>query len=100
MSKYLFRKNKVLFDEKKELYYVITKEGEKLYFKKGLSKKDVSHLYNSLCAEQDTLSPHKYDFDHLSITSNVVLADIGAAKGNFSLKYIDKIKKNILIRNR
>ena len=90
---YLYRKVKVILDDEKKLYYVITEEGHRLYFKRGLTKKGIIHLYNGLCTEQDDLSPHNYDFDHPSITSDTVIADIGSAEGNFSLKHVDKIKK-------
>jgi hypothetical protein len=99
MSKYLYRRVKVTHDCEKKLYYVITEEGHRLYFKRGLSKKEVALMYNGLCAEQDELSPHNYDFDHLLIQPDTVIADIGCAEGNFSLKYIDKIKKLYLFES-
>jgi hypothetical protein len=93
MSDYLHRVVKVIMDKKTGVHYVITDGKRRLYFKRGLSKKDVAYMYNRLCAEQAPLSPHNYDFDPLSITSDTVIADIGSAEGNFSLKYINKIKK-------
>ncbi|MDR1896787.1 MAG: FkbM family methyltransferase [Prevotellaceae bacterium] len=93
MVKYRRRKVKVLSDEERGLPFVLTEKGHRLYFKKGMRKGEIASLYNSLCAEQDDLSPHNYDFDKLTITDETVFADIGSAEGNFSLKYVDEIKK-------
>jgi hypothetical protein len=43
--------------------------------------------------EQDINSPHRYLTDSFTANHNDVLADIGAAEGNFSLAVIDKIRK-------
>jgi predicted RNA methylase len=43
--------------------------------------------------EQDLESPHRYLTDSFTIGKVDVLADIGAAEGNFSLAVIDNIKK-------
>jgi hypothetical protein len=93
IAKYLWRHVKVELDENNGLYYVYTDEGRRLYFRRGMSKKEVRTTYNDLCAEQDKLSPHNYCFDDLSIGLDSVFADIGSAEGNFSLKFIDKVRK-------
>ena len=38
-------------------------------------------------------SPHRYLTESFTIGQNDVLADIGAAEGNFSLAVIEKVKK-------
>lgn len=93
VCKYNFRKTRVFFDEVKDLNYVYTSEGYRLYFKKGMSGKQIEHLYNGLCKEQDKESPHSYFFEKINFTENTVVADIGSAEGNFSLMIIDKIKE-------
>jgi hypothetical protein len=94
MAKYLYRQVKVMTDRQKRiLSFVCTEQGHRLYFKRGMTKKEITRMYNILCAEQDDLSPHNYDFDNLNISEDTILADIGSAEGNFSLKYIDRIKK-------
>jgi hypothetical protein len=84
---------KVEFDDNNGLSYVYTDEGHRLYFKRGMTKQEVNAMYNGLCLEQDKLSPHNYCFNDLSINENSVFVDAGAAEGNFSLKFINKIKK-------
>lgn len=93
VHKYNFRKTRIFFDEAKDLNYVCTSEGYRLYFKKGMSEKQIEYSYNSLCKEQDKESPHCYFFEELHLTKNTVVADIGSAEGNFSLMIIDKIKE-------
>jgi len=90
---YLFKKVKVFVDSQNGLPYVITKERQRLYFKHNQTLKYVRGYYNDLCKEQDKHSPHNYCFDTLNITQNTILVDVGAAEANFSLKFIDQIKK-------
>jgi hypothetical protein len=99
MDKYLWRHVKIKFDKNNGLHYVRTHENHRLYFKRGMTKKEVRFMYNGLCMEQDDLSPHNYCFNDLMIGTNSVFADIGAAEGNFSLKFIDKIKKIYLFEH-
>lgn len=93
VHKYNFKKIRISFDEVKCLNYVCTSEGYRLYFKKGMSEKQIENSYNSLCKEQDKESPHFYFFEGLNFTGNTIVADIGSAEGNFSLMIIDKIKE-------
>ena len=90
--KYLFRRTKVYFDKGNNLHYIITAENRKLYFRRGASPKSICNSYNYLCMEQDLESPHYYCFDG-EPQENTILADIGAAEGNFSLQFIDRMKK-------
>ncbi len=93
IGKYLYRRVKVYTDKSSGLKYVITPEKKRLYFKRNMTVKHIRSSYNALCLEQDKSSPHNYNFDNLSITKNSIIADIGAAEGNFSLKHIEFIKK-------
>jgi hypothetical protein len=86
------RNPKVTFDNENGLHYIITEGIHKLYFKRGMSIKSIKQMYNVLCLEQDELSPHNYCFDTFPVTSDSILADIGASEGLFCLKFIDKIK--------
>lgn len=82
----------VLYDSEKGLRYVL-QDGKRLYFKKRWGEKKIKKAYCDLMREQDINSPHRYLTDSFTIEHNDVLADIGAAEGNFSLAVIEKIKK-------
>lgn len=82
----------VIFDPEKGMRYVI-QEGKRLYFKKRWSAGKIRKAYCDLMREQDVNSPHRYLTDTFSVDKDDVVADIGAAEGNFSLSVIDKVKK-------
>ena len=82
----------VFYDEEKGLRYVM-QDGKRLYFKKRWGVKRIQRAYSDLSREQDPGSPHRYLTDSFTIGSNDILADIGAAEGNFSLDVIEKVKK-------
>jgi len=92
MEKYRYRRVKVRRDRETGLRYVITDEKRRLYFMRGTKSRKVRRLYNFLCMEQEELSPHNYCFHPLSVNSDSVFVDVGAAEGIFTLKFIDKIK--------
>ena len=71
----------------------VLQEGKRLYFKKRWGEKKIRRSYCDLMREQDINSPHRYLTDSFTIGENDVLADIGAAEGNFSLAVIEKIRK-------
>ncbi|MFN9111686.1 MAG: FkbM family methyltransferase [Bacteroidota bacterium] len=82
----------VFRDESNGLPYVVH-EQKKLFFKRSYTVAKVRSLYHGLQLDQDHRSPHLYlnrDFD---LNSEDVIADIGAAEGNFSLSNIEKVKK-------
>lgn len=76
----------------KGMYYVDFKN-KKLFFPKGTSKKTIIRYCNGIFEEQDPSSPHSYLSEEFNINENSIIADIGAAEGNFSLSIIDKVKK-------
>lgn len=82
----------VHFDSERGMRYVI-QEGKRLYFKKRWNEKRIKRAYSDLQREQDNNSPHRYLTDSFNVVTNDVLADIGAAEGNFSLSVIEKIRK-------
>jgi hypothetical protein len=91
-SDYSPDKIEVIYDPEKGMRYVL-QDGKKLYFKKRWSVKRIQRSYCDLMREQDKESPHRYLTDIFTIGENDILADIGAAEGNFSLAVIENIKK-------
>lgn len=71
----------------------VLQDGKRLYFKKRWSGKRIKRAFSDLLREQDINSPHRYLTDKFTIVNDDVVADIGAAEGNFSLSVIEKIKK-------
>ena len=82
----------VFTDQQKELRYVIHEE-KRLYFKRSLSETAIKKLYLGLQLDQDKASPHLYLTDGFKLEPHDIIADIGAAEGNFSLSNIEKVKK-------
>ena len=82
----------VLYDQQLGMRYVLL-EGKRLYFKKRWRDKRIKRAYSDLLREQDLNSPHRYLTDSFTVGNDDVVADIGAAEGNFSLSVIEKIKK-------
>ncbi len=85
----------VFHDQEHGMHYVL-QEGKRLYFKKKWSVNRIKKSYHDLTLEQDPLSPHRYLSDRFNLNQNEVLADFGAAEGNFTLAVIDRIKKAYL----
>ena len=71
----------------------VMQEGKRLYFKKRWNVKRIQRSYCDLIREQDFNSPHRYLTDSFTIEKYDVIADIGAAEGNFSLAVVDKVKR-------
>jgi predicted RNA methylase len=76
--------------------YVI-QDGKKLYFRKRWTKNRIQRAYADLSREQDIKSPHRYISEVYDPGPDDVIADIGAAEGNFALSIIEKVKKIYLI---
>ncbi|MGD0754417.1 MAG: FkbM family methyltransferase [Bacteroidales bacterium] len=89
---YSSEKIEVIYDREKGMRYVL-QEGKRLYFKRRWNEKRIKRAYCDLMREQDTCSPHRYLTDSFSIGKDDILADIGAAEGNFSLAVIEKVRK-------
>jgi hypothetical protein len=82
----------VMYDHGNRMRYVL-QEGKRLYFKKRWNESKIKKAYCDLIREQDQDSPHRYLTDSFTIGEDDVLADIGAAEGNFALAVIEKVKK-------
>ena len=81
-----------VYDDKiNHLKYVI-QDGKKLYFKKRWSESRIKRSYCQLLMEQDDKSPHRYLNKDFNVNSSDVVADFGAAEGNFALSIVDKVK--------
>ena len=88
----------VFTDQESRMLYVFL-EGRRLYFRKGWSKNRIKRAFTDLCREQDINSPHRYLNDSFEVDKNDIIADIGAAEGNFSLSVIEKVKKIYLFES-
>lgn len=89
----------VFWDNDAEMFYVLFGE-KRMYYHKGFTSIDeVQMHYMSISAEQDTESPHKYFNDKFSVGSKDVVADLGAAEGNFALSIVEKVKELYLVES-
>jgi len=91
-SDYSPDKIEVFLDQERGMRYVM-QDGKRLYFKKRWGVKRIRRAYCDLSREQDINSPHRYLTDSFSIDRGDVIADIGAAEGNFSLAAIEKAER-------
>jgi hypothetical protein len=85
----------VFHDDEHGMHYVL-QGGKRLYFKKKWSVNRIKRSFHDLTLEQDEKSPHRYLSNDFNLNENEVLADFGAAEGNFTLAVIDRIKKAYL----
>lgn len=92
INKYKEEMIEVYTDNKKQLKYVLL-DNKKLFFKRGSSDEQIKKLFSLLLLVQDTKSPHRYLVDDFNISNNDIVADIGAAEGDFSLKIVEKVKR-------
>ena len=95
-NQYKNRKVDVQYNRKSGMYYVIENQ-RPLYFKRGMSKKEVMDYYRGICAEQDENSPHKYTSAFVDLNKGDCVLDLGAAEGNFVFQNLDKIAKAVLV---
>lgn len=91
-KKYNKEEIKVHLDESNGLKYVFH-ECKRLYFKRSHSENYIKSLYYGLLLDQDKDSPHLYLTDDFNLNESDVVADIGAAEGNFSLSNVERVKK-------
>jgi predicted RNA methylase len=82
----------VLKDPVTGMKYVM-QDGKKLFFKRRWNEKRIRKGYSELSKEQDPESPHRYISGDFYPEMNDVVADIGAAEGNFSLSVIERVRK-------
>jgi hypothetical protein len=91
-SDYSQEKIEVFHDKENGMRYVL-QDGKKLYFKKRWTESRIKKAYCDLTREQDLASPHRYLTNSFRVERDDVIADIGAAEGNFSLAVIDEVSK-------
>lgn len=90
---YDFTKSEVHKDEEAGMFFVFL-DGKKLYYHKGYKCiEDVQKSFMYISAEQDLESPHRYLDEYFYVNTNDVVADLGAAEGNFSLMIVDKVRE-------
>lgn len=94
-EKYKQEDIQVFHDDEQGMHYVL-QDGKRLYFKRKWSVNRIKKSFHDLTLEQDEKSPHRYLSDRFDLDQNDVLADFGAAEGNFTLAVIDRIKKAYL----
>ena len=82
----------VFHDGELKMNFVIL-DGRKLYFKKRWGPSRIRRGFSDLMREQDPESPHRYLTPDFAVSEDDVVADIGAAEGNFSLSVIEKVRK-------
>ncbi|MFA6341138.1 MAG: FkbM family methyltransferase [Candidatus Paceibacterota bacterium] len=97
-KKYKASDIKVFTDDKKGLKYVLW-DDKKLYFKRSCAEKEIKELASSLFAVQDEKSPHRYLVPTFNASKDDIVADIGAAEGDFALSVVEKAKKVYLFES-
>ncbi len=85
----------VFRDNDSGLTYVIH-DGKKLFFPET-NENNTREMYNSLLAEQDKDSPHRYFRDNHLFEEGSIFVDVGSAEGMISLDIIEKAKEVYLI---
>lgn len=94
---YEYSKVVVFLDEEVDLYYVLL-DGKRLYYHRGYRNvESVQKSFTYISVEQDPHSPHRYLTKDFDVRSSDVVADLGAAEGNFGLMVVDRVKKLIVV---
>lgn len=98
MPKFPKRLYEAFYDELADLYYVHF-ENKRIYIKRDYPFiiKNGNKYVQDIWYEQDTNSPHLYEYGDIKVCDGDVLVDAGVCEGNFSLHHIDKVKKVYLI---
>lgn len=78
----------VIYDISCKMNYVMH-NGKRLYFPARFDK-SIKNYYNALRKEQDAQSPHRYEVDGFIVREGDIIADVGAAEGNWALDNIEK----------
>ncbi len=91
-SKYKKEDIAVYTDDQNGLKYVLM-EDKRLYFKRRWTADRIRRSFHDLTLEQDEASPHRYLTSTFNLSKTDVVADFGAAEGNFALAIVDKVSK-------
>lgn len=90
---------KVEYDSERCLYYVFWKN-KKMYWKRGVSPNIIASNVNAIFIEQDVRSPHCYlQKGDWYPQKDAIVADIGAAEGDFALDIIELVSKVYLFES-
>jgi hypothetical protein len=81
----------IIYNENDNKY--VLHENKRMYFPKNWKDDKIQIYYNSLLQEQNTDSPHRYEYGMVQVNSGDVVVDIGASEGFFALSVIEKAKK-------
>lgn len=76
-------------DSERGLYYVLNKQGRRLYFRRNTPVEKIEKYYRILSIEQDIRSPHRY-MDNLEEVKGKTFIDVGCAEGFTSLEVVEK----------
>lgn len=98
IDKYLETDINVFVDKESGMKYVLM-DGKRLFFKRRWSVSRIRRSFHDLSLEQDERSPHRYLSAEFDVSTSDVIADVGAAEGNFSLSVIEKVKKVYLFES-
>lgn len=91
-DKYNMHHIEIYTDDKSGLKYVLM-DGKKLFFKRKWTESRIRRSFHDLTLEQDEGSPHRYLTSNFNLNPEDVVADFGAAEGNFALAVVDKVSK-------
>ncbi|GHT10048.1 hypothetical protein AGMMS4956_00750 [Bacteroidia bacterium] len=94
-KKYKLKNITVYADSDKGMYYVL-QDGKRLYFKQSMDKETARAYAGGILCEQDENSPHRYETADFHVEHGDVVADAGAAEGNFGLAVVERVKKLFL----
>lgn len=83
-------------DNDNGLLYIVY-GGNRIYFKRGMSKDDIYEYWKGICIEQDEESPHKYLSDMVDLSNDEIVFDCGGAEGNFIFLNRSRIKKAVIV---
>lgn len=93
------KKYKVYRDEKNNPF--VTYENKRIYYPPlfNFDKYGENEYLPDIFYEQYSGSPHLYVSDNTTIPNESIVIDAGACEGNFTIRFIDKIKKAYLIES-
>jgi Dimethyladenosine transferase (rRNA methylation) len=80
----------VFYDTHNCMKYVYW-NSKRMYMPRNMCIQQIQDYTSFLYSEQDIHSPHSYN--QVNIPDGAVVADIGAAEGNFTLDIIDRVRK-------
>lgn len=91
------KKYRVYRDENKNPYIIF--ENKRIYYPNTykFDKNGENEYIPDIFYEQYPASPHLYISDKITVSKESIIIDAGACEGNFTIRFIDKIKKAYLV---